>query len=164
MRSTAGEVRRRGSYWQGYCWGSSSAFTNWREQFGRHDETAAVSTMKPVAVMVVSSVATWAGTAAIVDRRTSLEVLFGMLGPLAATCGTWLLAAWFYEKRPEELTGLMAAAFFLKMIFFGGYVAIMLGVARFRPVPFVASFTGYFIGLYLMEALYLKRLFSERSR
>jgi hypothetical protein len=58
----------------------------------------------------------------------------------------------------------MAVAFFLKMVFFGGYVAIMLGIARFRPVPFVASFTGYFIGLYLIEALYLKRLFSERSR
>jgi hypothetical protein len=30
-------------------------------------------------------------------------------------------------------------------------------------VPFVVSFTSYFIGLYLMEALYLRRLFSERS-
>jgi hypothetical protein len=35
---------------------------------------------------------------------------------------------------------------------------------RLRPVPFVVSFTSYFIGLYLMEALYLKRLFSKRSR
>jgi len=29
-----------------------------------------------------------------------------------------------------------------------------------QPVPFVASFTTYFIGLYLVEALYLKRLFN----
>jgi hypothetical protein len=58
----------------------------------------------------------------------------------------------------------MATAFVLKMIFFGTYVAVMLRVMRFRPVPFVISFTGYFIGLYLIEALYLKRLFSERSR
>ena len=49
-------------------------------------------------------------------------------------------------------------------IIFGAYVVVILAVLRFRPVPFVASFTGYFIVLYLIEALYLKRLFSERSR
>ena len=58
----------------------------------------------------------------------------------------------------------MLTAFVLKMAFFGGYVAVMLSVLRFRPVPFVASFTSYFIALYLMEALYMRRLFSERSR
>jgi hypothetical protein len=72
--------------------------------------------------------------------------------------------AWVYKHRPEELTGLMAAAFLLKMVFFGAYVAAMLRVLRFRPVPFVGGFTGYFIGLYLMEALFLRRLFSERFR
>jgi hypothetical protein len=114
--------------------------------------------------MAAASFVIWAGIAAIVDKRTRIEILFGMLGPLAATIGTWLMVARFYKERPEELTGLMIAAFMLKVIFFGGYVAIMLRVARFRPVPFVVSFTGYFIGLYLMEALYMKRLFSERSR
>ena len=120
--------------------------------------------MKPIAYMAAASIGAWAAAAAIVDRRTSFEVLFGMLGPLAAASGTWFLVAWVYRHRPEELTGLMAAAFVLKMVFFGAYVAAMLRVMRFRPVPFVASFTGYFIGLYLMEALFLKRLFSERSR
>ena len=120
--------------------------------------------MKPIAYMATASLLTWAVAAVIVDRRTSLEILFGMLGPLAATSGTWFLVAWFYRERPGELTGLMIAAFFLKMVFFGGYVVIMLRIAQFRPVQFVVSFTGYFIGLYLMEALFLKRLFSERSR
>jgi dipeptide/tripeptide permease len=120
--------------------------------------------MNPIALMTAASVATWLVTALIVDRRTSIEVFFGMLGPLAAASGTWLLVTWAYRERPGELTGLLAAAFVLKMIFFGGYVAIMLRVARFRPIPFVVSFTGYFIGTYLIEALYLKRLFSERSR
>jgi len=58
----------------------------------------------------------------------------------------------------------MAMSFVLKMVFFAAYVALMLKVIRLRPVPFVGSFTGYFVGLYLMEALYMKRLFSERSR
>jgi hypothetical protein len=49
------------------------------------------------------------------------------------------------------------------MVYFGAYVALMLRIMRVDSIPFVASFTGYFIGLYLMEALFLKRLFSERS-
>ena|SRR5438105_5009354 len=120
--------------------------------------------MKPVPIMVVASLTSWAAMTVMIDRRTSIEVLFGMLGPLAAVSGTWFLAEWIYRQRPEQLTGMLSVAFLLKMVFFGGYVAIMLDVARFRPVPFVASFTSYFIALYLMEALYLRRLFSERSR
>jgi hypothetical protein len=29
-----------------------------------------------------------------------------------------------------------------------------------RPLPFVASFTGYFVALYLTEALLMRRLFA----
>jgi uncharacterized membrane protein YozB (DUF420 family) len=120
--------------------------------------------MKPILIMAAVSVFSWIAAALIVEWRTSIEILFGMLGPLAVVSGTWLLAAWIYREHPQQLTGLMATAFVLKMTFFGTYVALMLGVMRLRAVPFVASFTGYFIGLYLIEALYLKRLFSERSR
>jgi len=31
-----------------------------------------------------------------------------------------------------------------------------------QPVPFVASFTAYFITLHIVEALYLQRLFAGR--
>jgi len=120
--------------------------------------------MKPIAYMAAASVTSWLVVAAMVDRRTRIETLFGMLGPLAVTSGTWVVVSWVYKLRPQELTGLMAGAFLLKMVFFAAYVAAMLRVMGFRLVPFVASFTGYFIGLYLMEALYLKRLFSERSK
>jgi hypothetical protein len=114
--------------------------------------------------MVAASVLSWAGAAALVDRRTSIEILFGMLGPLAAATGTWFLAEWVYRQRPQDLTALMATAFVFKIVFFGAYVAVVILLLRFRPVPFVVSFTSYFIALYLMEALYLRRLFSERSR
>jgi hypothetical protein len=120
--------------------------------------------MKPVAYMAAAGVLSWLSVALIVDRRTSLEIFFGMLGPLAVTSGTWVFAARIYRERPEQLTGFMASALVLKLVFFGAYVAAMLRIMRFRPIPFVVSFTGYFIGLYLIEALYLKRLFSERSK
>lgn len=120
--------------------------------------------MKPVVIMVVASVATWLAATAFIQPRTSMEVFFGMLGPLVGVSATWVLVEWIYRQRPAEMTSLMLAAFLLKAIFFAGYVAIMLRVAGFRPIPFVGSFTGYFIALYLMEALYLKRLFSDAQR
>ena len=120
--------------------------------------------MKPVAAMSCASAASWFIAALVVDRRTGIEILFGMLGPLAATTGTWVLAERIYRQRAEVLTTVMATAFVAKIAFFGAYIAVVILLLRFRPVPFVVSFTSYFIALYLMEALYLRRLFSERSR
>jgi hypothetical protein len=37
-------------------------------------------------------------------------------------------------------------------------VAVLLRGYDLRPVPFVLSFTGAFIALYAMEALFLRRL------
>lgn len=49
---------------------------------------------KPIAYMALASLISWLGAAVIVDRRTSIEILFGMLGPLAAASATWFLASW----------------------------------------------------------------------
>ena len=54
----------------------------------------------------------------------------------------------------------MMAAFGAKMLFVGVYLVVMLRVLDVRPVPFVASFAGYFVALYVIEALYLRRLFA----
>ena len=119
--------------------------------------------MKPVASMVAASVAVWLAAVAIADRRTSIEVLCGMLGPLAMACGSWVLMERTYRLNPSGLTAMMAGAFLAKMLFFGAYVIVMLVLLRLRPAPFVASFASYLIALYLVEALYLRRLFSGRS-
>ena len=119
--------------------------------------------MKPVASMGSVSAASWFVAALIVDRRTGIEILFGMLGPLIATTSSWVLAERVYRQRAELLTRVMATAFAAKVVFFAAYTTVGILLLRLRPVPFVVSFTGYFIGLYLIEALYLRRLFSERS-
>ncbi|MBI2150309.1 MAG: hypothetical protein HYU27_06855 [Acidobacteria bacterium] len=118
--------------------------------------------MKAALWMVAASLTVWVGTAAIVDRRTSIEVLYGMLGPLAAACVTGLLAERTYKRNPEKLTRLMTMAFAGKMVFFGAYLGVMLRLIRLRPAPFAVSFVGYLVALYVMEALYLRRLFSRR--
>jgi len=120
--------------------------------------------VKPVASMGCVSAASWFVVALLVDRRTGIEILFGMLGPLVATTGTWVLAERIYRERAEVLTAVMTTAFAAKIVFFGAYIAVVILLLQFRPLPFVVSFTSYFIVLYSMEALYLRRLFSERSR
>ena len=53
----------------------------------------------------------------------------------------------------------MISAFVGKLVFFGAYVGLVIGVLGLKLVPFAATFTGYFIALHLIEALWLKRLF-----
>lgn len=93
------------------------------------------------------------------------EVLLGMLGPLAAAVGTWVLVHRTYTSdRPERLTPLMIVAFAAKVVFFGVYVTVMLTVLSLRPAPFVTTFTIYFIALYAIEARSMQRLFAGGMR
>jgi hypothetical protein len=115
--------------------------------------------MTPVWWMVGASVASWAAVAAVAATGR-LEVLFGMLAPLAAAVVTWVLVSRTYRARPERLTPLMIKAFGVKMVFYGAYVTLMLTTMGLRPVPFAISFTVYFIALHLIEAMFLQRLFA----
>jgi hypothetical protein len=53
----------------------------------------------------------------------------------------------------------MMTAFAGKLVFFGAYVGVAVGVMHARLIPFALSFTAYFIALHAVEALWLKRLF-----
>jgi len=116
--------------------------------------------MKPVAWTGTVSLASALLAIAIAGRRSATEVLLGMLAPLAAASVSWVLTERTFRRDPQRLSGLMIYAFGAKMLFFGAYVAVMLNVVAVRPVPFVVSFTGYFIALYLTEALLMRRLFA----
>ena len=115
--------------------------------------------MSAVVAMAGVSTASALVVGALVDPRARLDVLLGMLGPLLMASGSWVLIERTHRDRPQALMNVMIAAFAFKLVFFGVYVALMIRVVALRPVPFIASFTGYLAGLYLMEALYLRRLF-----
>jgi len=110
--------------------------------------------------MAAASLGSAAGIAALVAPDTRLAVVLGMVAPLVGAGVSWVVTERTFTQTPERLTGLMMAGFAAKMVFFGAYVAVMLKVAHLQPVPFVASFTGYFIALYLVEALLMRRLFA----
>jgi hypothetical protein len=111
--------------------------------------------VKPVLWLAMGSVA----TAALLGARFGAEVWLGMLGPLAVVSVTWVVTERIYRTNPARLTAVMISGFAGKLVFFGAYVALAVGVLGVRPVPFALSFAGYFIVLHLVEALLLKRLF-----
>lgn len=114
--------------------------------------------------MAGASLVSAAFAVAAAGRRSAAEVLLGMAAPLAAASVSWVLTERTYKRDPQALTGMMSAAFAAKMLFFGTYVAVMLKIVGLQPMPFVVSFTGYFIALYLTEALLMRRLFGASER
>ena len=112
--------------------------------------------------MVGTSVVCWLLATALFGVRTGVEIFLGMIAPLVVTVISWLSIERAHTQDPRRVTGIMLAGFAGKMVFFGGYVVVLLRVFRLQPVPFVTSFTAYFIGLYLIEAIYLKRLFKPK--
>jgi hypothetical protein len=119
---------------------------------------------RAVSWMVGLSLGSWLAVT-MLKGDANPEVLFGMVGPLLAACTSWVAVERMHAAAPERVMSVMLTAFMVKMMFFGVYVAGMLRGLELRRTPFVVSFTVYFIALYAMEALFLKRLFeSGRQR
>jgi hypothetical protein len=120
--------------------------------------------MKAVAWMAGASVTAWLIAWAAVGRTSGLALFFGMLAPLLIASASWVMAERTYKRDPRALTGLLITAFAFKLVFFGGYVAVMLRILQLRPIPFVVSFSSYFIALHFVEAFLLQRLFAGAPR
>jgi hypothetical protein len=110
--------------------------------------------------MGAAAVGSSLAVAAVPGVESDREVLLGLLAPLAGALATAILVVRTWAARPEALTPLMIAAFGGKLLFFGAYVTVVLKVLAVRPLPFVISFTTYFIALHLGEALWLQRFFA----
>jgi len=120
--------------------------------------------VKAAATMAAASIGGAAMAIAMAGRQNGPDVLLGMMAPLGATAISWVLIERTYKRDPQQLTALMVGAFGAKMVFFGAYVAAMFTLVGVQTVPFIASFTGYFIALYLTEALLMRRLFGGHGQ
>ena len=114
--------------------------------------------MREVAWMAGAAIGSWLAVSALAGERANPETLFGMAGPLAAVCASWIATERAHRSAPERVLAVMIVWFALKFVFFGLYVAVMLKLLSLRPVPFVVAFMSYFIALYAMQAVFLKRL------
>lgn len=100
---------------------------------------------------------------ALVPGVNGPAVVAGMLGPLIAASATWVVVVRTVRTSPAQLTAVMMLAFAVKVIFFAAYVVVAIRALRLPPVPFMTAFTGYFVGLYVAEALLFHRLFTRRA-
>jgi len=117
---------------------------------------------RPLAVMIGSSVASWAAISAAGGAAFNPELALGMAGPLASAGVTWHVVQRTHAKAPERVTGVLVAGLAIKMVFFGAYIALLAALGL-RLRPFVVSFALYFIALHAIEAGYLRRLFADRA-
>jgi hypothetical protein len=120
--------------------------------------------MIPIGWMVGTSLAAWLVVTQVATGPVNPELFWGMLGPLLSAVITWIVVARTQRSAPERVTGVLVAGFGAKIVFFGAYMAVMLRVAGLRVVPFAVAFVGYVIALYVIEALFLKRLFVDGMR
>ena len=115
--------------------------------------------MTPAAWMAGASIVSWLIASRVIGDEANPEVLYGMLAPLLVAVVSWVVVERTYRANPERLMRVMVEGLALKAVFFGAYVVGMLRVVGLRPVPFVVSFTSYFIALHVTEAVLLRRLF-----
>jgi hypothetical protein len=115
---------------------------------------------RPLAVMIGSSVASWAAVTAAGGASFNPELAFGMAGPLASASVTWRVVERTHAVAPQRVTSVLITGFAAKMLFFAVYVGV-LGALWLRPRPFIVSFAVYFIALHIIEAGYLRRLFAD---
>jgi hypothetical protein len=115
---------------------------------------------RPLAVMIGSSVASWAAISAVAGFAYNPELACGMAAPLAGAAVSWRVVERTHAVAPERVTSVLIAGFAAKMIFFGLYVGL-LGALWLRPRPFVVAFAAYFLLLHLIEAGYLRKLMAS---
>ncbi len=119
--------------------------------------------MREISAVVGLSVAS-----AIVASRmvpgASREIVAGMAGPLVAVVATWLVLRRAVRTNPAGVQQVMVGGFVVKLVFFALYVVAVAQFPGFRAQAFAASFGIYFVTLYVIEAVMLRRLFASASR
>ena len=111
--------------------------------------------------MTATCVASAALLAALVPSWSTRDIAAGMAGPLVAACVTWWLCERTWRANPAGLSAVMMGAFAVKLVLFGVYVVFAVRGLQVAIVPFIATFTLSFVGLYVAEAVLLHKLFSR---
>lgn len=113
----------------------------------------------PLPLMIGGSAASCAAIA-VASPGLMPELALGMAGPLTSAVASWHVMERTQAAAPERLTGVLMAGFAVKAALFALYIIVMLGVLAMRPKPLVASFTGYYVALHIVEAILLRRRLS----
>ncbi len=116
---------------------------------------------RPLVWMAAASVVCWLVLLAVVGLQNAVAALVGAAGPLLGALGTWRIVERTHVRAPERTSGVMIKLFAAKMLLFGAYVVAVVLLLPDWTTVFVVSFTSQYILLHVMEAVFLRRLFSS---
>lgn len=119
--------------------------------------------MKLVSMIIVGSVLVTVMVVGVTGTEVARAIWLGMIAPVVVTSIEWVAAERRYRSSPNRLNSLIFVAFFGKMVVFGAYVAVVLGLSLASPVPFIVTFVVFFLALLTIEAIALHRLTSIDS-
>jgi len=86
------------------------------------------------------------------------EITLGWLLPVFAGIATMYFINKALKKDSVTLTKTLAKGFALKMVYYGFSIFLINKLYSFQPIPFVCSFSGFFIGFHGLEAVVIKRI------
>ena len=119
--------------------------------------------MKLSGVLVAVCVTSCGLIATLVTPDAVAAAFMGMLAPLIVGIATIVMVERTTRNEPRALTSRMTIAFLAKMLFYAAYVSVVLALVTTTPIPFMVSFTVYFVALQFTEAVYFKTLFTRIS-
>lgn len=91
------------------------------------------------------------------------EIFIGMIAPLLVAIFSIAWIKNVSKADPGKITATMTKSFFIKMVLFALYFIIIMSFYTFEPTPFVISFTGFFILFYIIEVIFLQKLFKSQK-
>ena len=122
------------------------------------------ATLSPVVWMIAGAIGSAAVAGLVTAPDIRAAIVLGMVGPLAATVGSWVAIEYAYRQDPLKVTGVMLRAWLLKALFFTVYLVAVVRGLGVSGQAFAVSLASYFLVLHTIEAMLLKRLFSRAWR
>ena len=113
--------------------------------------------MNTTARMIIGCTIVWVAVTLVAPEIT-VEIGLGIVAPLTAVVVSMQQIERIHTRSPRAVTPYLVKAFAAKMLLFGLYFLLVIGLLALDPIPFVASFTASFICLHGIEALQLHSL------
>ncbi len=119
--------------------------------------------MKILIYLTALCFGSWGLLAGLIEQPIGGDLFWGMFGPWLIGIVTVFFIQKAYINNPGKLTNLMIKSFFSKMLFYGLYVSYLVLTDTVSFIPFVISFTVYFVVLHVLEALYFQSIFKPEK-